>query len=251
MTSIYYTRVILSSHQKISGENNNFTVELKESYGLQQISHIAVESASIPKLEYNINSRNNILMFKYGLGLMIPLVFNPGQYDITTLLTTLKNKLDTSAGGIFFTVSQDSITRKITITSSGQAFEFGSGSTIFGVLGFVPGTTVIGNLSVTALRLPDLGGTLTAFVHSNALANGSTLNASVGSISVLTSVDFSDVPFGSYGHFQTSDIELSKIRFSQPRNLSVIDVKVRDIDGNLLTIDNSEVLVVIRCYYEF
>ena len=258
MSSIYYTRVILSSHQKISGENNSFTVDLKDSYGLQQISHIAVESATVPNLEYNVNSRNNRLWFKYGLFPAVPLDFVPGQYDITQLMTELKSKMDTVAGGLFFTITQDPITRRIIIVSSAMtSFEFEPQSTMYEILGFVPGTTVVssnvvyGTPAVEASRLPDLGGVQTAFVHSNALANGSTINATVGSISVLTSVPFSDVPFGAYGHFQTSDIELSKIRFSQPRNLSVVDIRIRDVDGNLLNIGNSEVQVIIRCYYEF
>jgi hypothetical protein len=259
MSSIYYTRVVLSSHQKISGENNSFIIDLKESYGLQQISHIAVESATVPNLEYNINSRNNRIFFQYGLSPAAPLDFQEGQYDITTLMSELKSKMDTVAGGLFFTITQDPLTRKISIVSSAATvFSFlpsslGFPSTMYEIIGFVPGTTVISTPitpTVIAARLPDLGGTQTAFIHSQALASGSTVN-STGSISILTSVPFHDVPFGAYGHYQTSDIELSKIRFSQPRNLSVVDIKVRDVDGNLLEISNSEVQVVIRCYYEF
>ena len=182
MTSIYYTRVVLSSHQKISGENNSFTVDLKDSYGLQQISHIAVESATVPNLEYNINARNSRLWFKYGLFPAVPLDFVHGQYDITQVMTELKSKMDTVAGGLFFTITQDPITRRIVIVSSAAtAFEFEPQSTMYEILGFIPGTTVIsstvvfGTPAIEAIRLPDLGGTQTAFIHSNALANGQLL----------------------------------------------------------------------------
>ena len=256
MSSIFYTRVVINNKQRITGTAQDFTVDLKESYGLQQISHIAVESVTVPNLQYNITTSTNTLRISIGGGLTQSLVLAEGQYDISQFMTAIQNGLDALSGVAEWTITQDAINRKIQFLNSNQTFTiFHTASTMYNEIGLTDGvdrTAVLSgaNWVVNANRVPDLGGISCAFIHSNALANSSTINARVGAISVLTYVSFADTPFGGLAHRQINDIELSKIRFSQPRNLSVIDIKVRTENGSLITMQNGEVQVVLRCYYE-
>ena len=256
MSSIFYTRVIINNKQRLTGTANNFTVDLKESYGLQQISHIAVESVSVPNLQYNILSTNDSFKISIGGGPTLTCTIAFGQYDISQFMLAIQNALDILSGVPEWTISQDPINRRIQFLNSNQTFTLEhTDSTMFNEIGLTDTLDFIAvasgpNWIVNAIRVPDLGGVTGAFVHSNALANSAAINARVGSISVLTYLSFADVPFGAIGSRQVNDIELSKIRYSQPRNLSVIDIKIRTEDGTLLDVQGGEVQIVARCYYE-
>ena len=256
MSSIFYTRVVINNKQRITGTARDFTVDLKESYGLQQISHIAVESITVPNLQYNVTSSTNSLRISIGGGLTQTLTIEQGQYDISQFMLAIQNGLDTLSGLAEWTISQDAISRKIQFLNSNQTFTiFHTASTMYNEVGITDGIDRIAvasgpNWIVVANRVPDLGGVSCAFIHSNALANSSTINARVGAISVLSYVSFADTPFGGLAHRAINDIELSKIRYSQPRNLSVVDIRVRTEDGSLIDMQNGEVQVILRCYYE-
>ena len=256
MSSIFYTRVVINNKQRITGTARDFTVDLKESYGLQQISHIAVESITVPNLQYNVTSSTNSLRISIGGGLTQTLTIEQGQYDISQFMLAIQNGLDTLSGLAEWTISQDAISRKIQFLNSNQTFTiFHTASTMYNEVGITDGIDRIAvasgpNWVVVANRVPDLGGVSCAFIHSNALANSSTINARVGAISVLSYVSFADTPFGGLAHRAINDIELSKIRYSQPRNLSVVDIRVRTEDGSLIDMQNGEVQIVLRCYYE-
>lgn len=256
MSSIFYTRVILNNKQRISGNANNFTIDLKQSYGLQQITHVAVESVSVPNLQYNITSANQSFRISIGGGLTQTCTIAFGQYDITTFMQAIQDQLDVLSGLAEWTVSQNAINRRIQFLNANQTFTiFHASSTMYNEIGLTEGedfTAVVAgaNWVINAIRVPDLGGVSGAFIHSSALANSAAINARVGAISVLTYLSFADVPFGAIGSRQINDIELSKIRFSQPRNLSVVDIKVRTEDGTLLNVQGGEVQVILRAYYE-
>ena len=256
MSSIFYTRVVINNKQRITGTARDFTVDLKESYGLQQISHIAVESITVPNLQYNVTSSTNSLRISIGASLTQTLTIEQGQYDISQFMLAIQNGLDTLSGLAEWTISQDAISRKIQFLNSNQTFTiFHTASTMYNEVGITDELDRVAvasgpNWVVVANRVPDLGGVSCAFIHSNALANSSTINARVGAISVLSYVSFADTPFGGLAHRAINDIELSKIRYSQPRNLSVVDIRVRTEDGSLIDMQNGEVQIVLRCYYE-
>jgi len=256
MAEIFYKRVILNNRQRISGTANNFTIDLKETFNLQGVTHIAVESLSVPNLQYNVTATTNSFRIRIGGGLTQTCTIAEGQYDITTFMTAIQNKLDTLSGVAEWTISQDTLTRKIKFTNSNQTFEIIQGtSTMLETIGLdidVSRSAVAEGLQwvIYADYLPDLGGVQMAYFHSDSLANSSTINGTFGAISVLSYVSFNDTPFGGTATRYVTDLELGKIRFSQPRNLSVIQCKIRDVDGNLLDIGNSEAQCVFRAYFE-
>ena len=258
MAEIYYRRVILNNTQRISGTANAFTIDLKETFNLQNVTHIAVESLSVPNLQYNVSSTTNTFKIRIGAGLTQDCTIDPGQYDISTFLSALTGALDTLSGVAEWTLTQDTLTRKLKFSNSNQIFTIvEGGSTMLKILGFdfsVQKTaTHLGPGSpytMYAEHMPDLGGAQSAFWHSDTLANSSTINGSTGSINLLSYLSFHDTPFGGVCTRHINDIELSKIRYSQPRNLSVIRCAIRDVDRNLLDIGNSEAQLVFRAYYE-
>jgi len=257
MSNLYYKRVVINSDQRLNESTtstNNFSVDIKDSFDLQGISHIAVESVSCSNLQYNINSSNNVIRVDNG-GLSVSLTMTQGQYDITQFMTALQALLNTLAPT--FTVSQDAITKKLLIESTGPQFTFHKASTTMDkVIGLSFGTSVGISSSIVGLvetiiptNVPNLGGLDAVFFHSRQLAGHSASNATVGTISLLSYMSFFDIPFGGSGTRYVNDIEMSKIRYSQPRNISVIDIKARDVNGNLVELQNSPVQIIIRCYY--
>jgi len=258
MAEIYYKRVVLNNTQRISGTANSFIIDLKDTFNLQGVTHIAVESLSVPNLQYNVTATTNNFKIRIGAGLTQDCTISAGQYDISTFLSAIQGALDTLSGVAEWTITQDNLTRKLKFSNANQTFTIvEGGSTMLKVLGFdfsiqktatqdAPGSPYI----MYAEYMPDLGGAQSAFWHSDTLANSSTINGDVGSINLLSYLSFHDTPFGGVCTRHINDIELSKIRYSQPRNLSVIRCAIRDVDRNLLDIGNAEAQLVFRAYYE-
>ena len=129
MANLYYKRVVINSDQRLNesaSSTNNFSVDIKDSFDLQGISHIAVESVSCSNLQYNINSSNKVIRVDNGF-LSVSLTMAEGQYDISQFMTALQALLNTLAPT--FTVSQNAITKKLLIESTGAQFTFHKAAT--------------------------------------------------------------------------------------------------------------------------
>ena len=97
---------------------NNYQIDLTEEY--KDIKSVSLISSNVPKSQYLINSSNNILNFidsntnEYEI--QIPI----GNYTINELTTQIQTSMNATASSDVYTVSSDSKTNKITISTVGN-----------------------------------------------------------------------------------------------------------------------------------
>ena len=110
--------------------NYNYQIDLDRPY--TDVVAVELVSANIPKTEYLINDSNNKIHFSDDGTEYVATITN-GNYTISTLVTAIKNAMET-VGTSTFTVTNDSVTNKITIVSSGSTFSllFNGGSETYG-----------------------------------------------------------------------------------------------------------------------
>ena len=102
-----------------------------------RFNEIEIKDVAIPFSFYNINSTNNTFIFNDGVNRLITL--NVGQYDYSTLISELQNKMNASASLLTFTWTYNIQTRKYTINETSGPTNFilnFTNSMISVVLGF-------------------------------------------------------------------------------------------------------------------
>lgn len=201
------------------------------------VQRITVKGASIPHVFYNINSKNNILQLSTD-GPNYTITFPVGHYTINTLINYFNSTPESASSGI--TLSFDSFINKILVTSISTPVVFiSAGSTCFHVIGLRVGSdfAVNSNTPTHLLYMSDLSGIRniyaeTSFSSMNCLdANG---YKSYGAFIPV------DKPFGSIIHYINQEQDLNDIIRSKvySQNLNKIEIGLRDVDGNLLDLQN-------------
>ena len=116
------------------------------------------------------------------------------------------------------------------------------------VIGFIDSITT-GPLVYTMPYPPDLSGINSVYIHSEALSDGSGIDSSKGIINLVDSISLHNIPYGTFAYKQTTDASLSTISYTMPRNLNVIDIRLRDREGKILNIGTKKLTLVIKMYY--
>jgi hypothetical protein len=96
---------------------------------------------------------------------------------------------------------------------------------------------------------PDLSGINSVYIHSEALSDGSGIDASKGIINLVESVSMATTAYGTFAYKQNTDTELCTINYTMPKNLNVIDIRLRDREGNLLNIGTKRLTLLVKMYY--
>ena len=256
--------IVLSSEDKdsaISVSNSDFIVNLKERYYTQNILKVLVKECSVPNVYPNIrgsdygSSQNNILDFIEGGALQITLP--EGQYlinssdpllDFTSILETAM----TSVGVATITVSYNELTNKIVFEVAND------GSPNVTIPASTPMADVLGiteDLTIPATATPtspsgqmDLSGFQNVYLHSKEIALSHAIDGDFGLISMITPINLSDAPFGSYAYRKNDDDELSQISYDDVRNLKRIRLTLRDNKGNVLPIGTHKVSLTLLAF---
>jgi hypothetical protein len=256
--------IVLSSEDKdsaISESNSDFIINLKERYLTQNILKVLVKECSVPNVFPNIrgsdygSSQNNILDFIEGGALQITLP--EGQYlinssdpllDFTSILETAM----TSAGVATITVSYNELTNKIVFEVAND------GSPNVTIPASTPMADVLGiteDLTIPATATPtspsgqmDLSGYQNVYLHSKEIALSHAIDGDFGLISMVTPINLSDAPFGSYAYRKNDDDELSQISYDDVRNLKRIRLTLRDNKGNVLPIGTHKVSLTLLAF---
>jgi hypothetical protein len=257
--------IVISSDDKDSGSisNSNFKVTLRERYATQSIDRIIIKEVIVPNAFYNISDGdpikgngpiNNILLIessetKTQISVSVP----AGQYNILQLIATLQSAINTQIAPLTASVviTRDDITNLLlfTFTTTG-IFTFLSISPMAQVLGFSSDISYIPTtLSIRMPDPPDLSGINSVYIHSEALSDGSGIDASKGIINLVESVSMATTAYGTFSYKQNSDTELCTINYTMPRNLNVIDIRLRDREGNLLNIGTKRLTLMVKMYY--
>jgi hypothetical protein len=255
--------VVISSDDKDpdSISNSNFRVTLKERYATQSIDRIIIKEVIVPNAFYNISDgdpikgngpANDILTIDSPiLGGATSFFINAGQYNILQLIATLQAKMNITLTpiGSTVTITRDDITNLLTFTFIGaNVFTFLGTSPMAPVLGFKGDIVQVGT-SIIIPDPPDLSGINSVYIHSEALSDGSGIDASKGIINLVESVSMATTAYGTFAYKQNSDTELCTINYTMPKNLNVIDIRLRDREGNLLSIGTKRLTLMVKMYY--
>ena len=191
--------VVISSDDKDidSVSNSNFRVTLKERYATQSIDRIIVREVIVPNAFYNISDgdsikgngpSNNILTINSPiLGGPTSFDITAGQYNILQFIAALQAKMNITLTpiGSTVTITRDDITNLLTFTFIGaNVFTFLGTSPMAPVLGFKGDIVQVGT-SIIIPDPPDLSGINSVYIHSEALSDGSGIDASKGIINYI------------------------------------------------------------------
>lgn len=258
-----YTVISSDDKDPDSISNSNFRVTLRERYATQSIDRIIIKEVIVPNAFYNISDgdsvkgngpANNILLIessetKTQISVSIP----AGQYNILQLMATLQSAINTQIATLTASVviTRDDITNLLsfTFTTTG-VFTFLGISSMAPVLGFKSNISYTPTtLTITMPDPPDLSGINSVYIHSEALSDGSGIDASKGIINLVESVSMATTAYGTFAYKQNSDTELCTINYTMPKNLNVIDIRLRDREGNLLNIGTKRLTLMVKMYY--
>ena len=256
--------IVISSEDKdanISESNSDFIVNLKERYYTQNILKVLVKECSVPNVFPNIRgedygtSQNNILVFEEPAPLIVQLP--EGQYLINSSnplldFTSILENLMTSVSVATISVSYNELTNKIVFEVAND------GSPNITIKAISPMAHVLGiteDLVVPATATPtspvgtmDLSGFQNVYLHSKEIALSHAIDGDFGLISMITPINLSDAPFGSYAYRKNDDDELSQISYDDVRNLKRVRLTLRDNKGNILPIGTHKISLTLLSF---
>lgn len=256
--------VVISSDDKDPGSvsNSNFKVTLRERYATQSIDRIMVKEVICPNAFYNISDgdsakgngpANNILLIDSSGTGQLSISIPAGQYNILQFIATLQAQMNIilSSYTASVLIQRDDITNLLSFTFTGAfIFNFLSISPMAQVLGFSTTLSYIPTTQIIRMtEPPDLSGINSVYIHSEALSDGSGIDASKGIINLVESVSMATTAYGTFAYKQNMDAEFSTINYTMPRNLNVIDIRLRDREGNLLNIGTKRLTLMVKMYY--
>ena len=248
--------LVLNSKDRTDGTNGRFTVQFNDS-SCQQVVKCLVKDLWIPNLFYNITSSNNTLEFKQNAQANTSINIPTGQYSIDQLIVQIKNSMDAVLiDGTIVTITKSSTLFTLTFTFTGAGTVANNNVVLFNTSSI---SDVIGLKSTNVatfiinLEMPfNLKGVEYVQVHSDQVGEVHGLDSGVsGYIDLVESVSLAETPFGTIAHRQNNNDELAMILYEQPRNLSIINVTLRDESGNRLILpDNAYVTVILKIFFD-
>lgn len=251
--------VIISSQDKDDGSisNSNFRVTLKERYATQSVDRISIIESIVPNSFYNISDgstdggngpENNNLILERKVGIPLSITIAAGQYNVIQFISSLQSAINLMLIGDSVVITRNDITNLLTFTFLVGTYTFSNLSSMAHVIGFIDSVSVGPQVYMMPYP-PDLSGINSVYIHSEALSDGSGIDASKGIINLVDSISLHNVPYGTFSYKQTTDADLATISYTMPRNLNVIDIRLRDREGKILNIGTKKLTIVIKMYY--
>lgn len=238
--------LLLDSRDRINPtttESNNCTLRIEPAVG--GFDKIELLNFTIPNIQYNIDSTNNLIYFDDGSALTAALT--SGAYNYISLPIEIKTQLEAVSGNTF-SVTYDENTYKITIAISAGTFSltFGTNTTnsAAGILGFQVVDTAAAsshtsynsiNLSLPPyfyIQIPQLG------VHVR-----SSLNGDWATFVINTSGNSGDIEsFSMFNRYQL-------LESFQHSSLGTINVVIKNRGGALLDVRGTEWIMILKLHY--
>ena len=245
--------LVINSKDKDVGSvsNSNFEIQAQEKYLLQGISRIVIVEATVPNLFTNINEDNNILDFKEVGGPLLQAFLPIGQYNVTQLISALETEIESLVTvGNVPTITLDPITNKLIINMSATGLIIFGNSTIAEVIGLIPGQDLLNVALQTLLpRVVNLSGLPVVYLHSKALSSSYGIDAGKGLTNLVVAIPLNEAPYGSYATLLPKDLAVSEIVYDSTRNITNIDIRLRDSQGKILDIENMHITLVVKLYF--
>jgi hypothetical protein len=227
---------------------------------MANINRLAIKNIIVPNVFYNINDTgynrfntgNNELYIK-NITTNVPssIQLNPGNYTISQLITVINTQLSLSGAGL--SVTQDSTTKKLVFTSSGDLYAYSTDS-MGAYLGMVkpPPFDGPGTLVYTLEGFANLSGVKEIYIGSQRMSDGSHMVLPFGStLPIIAAVPIT-VAFGEFQTYIAPNIELDELVFpsySAGSNLRTIDIQVRDSFGNILDTGGLPTTITFKAWH--
>ena len=196
-------------------------------------STIQLVNAQIPVSYYTINYTNDIFKFAWNtVGNIINISITRGNYNSSSLITELQNKLLTA--GYTFTISISRITGIMTFSSTNLYYIFNNPLGV--ILGF---NTTLGsvfngtNWLLTAPFPLNLLGIKKLKIFSNALATHSFDSFGSGNNSLINTITVNSAPFGLIIYEMPTEPVILK-----SKTINTIDIQIYDEDNNFINFNN-------------
>jgi hypothetical protein len=199
------------------------------------IKELVIKNITVPNTVYNVNNLNNT--FTYIPITPVNIVVPVGNYDITSLMTTLQ----TLIGGQLISWNLNPTTGKIDLVwsipvhlpASGIANLIGLRNSL--ILPYP--TTPIASFSLPFV--PDMTAVRNFYICSRTLAQGVNSILVQGTNLPIIAIVPNTVPFGGINHYVGSDSLLELKIYTAQQNLQYIDIQIRDDNGRIVDLNGS------------
>lgn len=265
----------ISSNEKTddSISNSVFSVNIPQSDYIDNVKGFYVHSIECPNVFNNVDTYNNNFIVSFpGPSTETELNINivEGYYLIDDLITQMNAQISAqiTANGDAYTLvlskvgvfPQERIVFEVNGLSAGVCNLFTSDNTILNSLGVISTPNgippnipfqLVNGVPISAQNIPNLIGATALYVHSRALATNNLVEKD-GVFSTVDKLNI-DQPYGSvcYSNFNNDTThEKRYFPFSDKRSLRKIDIKLRDINGNILLLpSNFNFTMMLKIFY--
>ena len=260
---------------KQSNSSSDFVVNINQGKHLQQVKGVVVKQIACMNRMFNINQYNNKFRFWTGipagqtldekydvsandaLGTRYDIVVPEGQYTFFELTLALTTQIVPT--GLALVITRDATNQKLTqIDTSAVRVSFygsqlirtGEPSGISELLGFESGEIyhVETGTPLLAPFIPKLEGVRFVSIHSRALSPINGLDASGISNNLLASFPM-NTPYGTNEVYESPNPRSDLILYKTERNISQIDIRLRDEYGRPLDNRNGDITLVLNVIY--
>ena len=220
-TKHYY---VIDSKDNLSGTANM----VFPNHLFNHVIAFTLKEVLIPYTFYSINStNNNLIWFKNGDVQNRDITVPPGNYTLNQLKTTIKALMDAAPGPVqTYTITDDPITYKITITQDSSTFILRGAGSINRILGFAVGPDSANAISNTAPNIYNLTYTNSIKIYSNTLTKYDTKvrTTGPGNSDLLAVINIADALFG-----QTIHVKYKAMHFDNHAHAeNDIDIRLLD-----------------------
>lgn len=217
---------------------------------LRNVKRVVLKSIHFLNSQYNINEYNNRIDWNHN-SIDYTATISEGQYDVDDLITALESAMNTAMGGATVTITQDSLTNKLSFDwSASTGYIKVVENTMSFTIGMdterAPADPYVGDAQVR------LNGLLQVFINSATLAQNHSLesksNNEASTGNEILSVPVT-APYMTMNHVITFDDELSSINYGfRGNDLSIIDIQLLDVKGRVCKL-KSPVDIVLKIYF--
>lgn len=261
---------------KQSNSSSDFVVNINQGKHLQRVKGVVVKQISCMNRMFNVNQYNNKFRFWTGipagqtldskydvatndaLGTRYDIVVPEGQYTFFDLTSEITAQIALHGLSFFVTREQTKKEKTHLETLSGLRVSFyGSQlkrtdepSGISELLGFESGVIyhVDSTAAIIAPFIPKLEGVRFVSVHSRALSPINGLDSSGISNNLLCSFPM-NTPYATNEVYESPNPRSDLILYKTERNVSQIDIRLRDEYGRPLDNQNGDITLILNVIY--
>lgn len=250
----------INSKNKLYGTDTNFVVDIGNC--LQLVNTISFVSCTFPNNFYNVigagprqNNVSNILIDTGSGTTSTSITITPGWYTVSTLTDAMTTAFAALTPSVTTVFNYDPITNRVgkTLTNIGYTVTAtkpsGQFSWLFELLGSVNAQVIINSTQIRyGENAPQMGGEEIVYIQSSTLAPGNAMDEKGLQFDIALPVVV-NAPFGSLNVFECKQDHLCEIIYVKPRNLSNIDIRLVDHEGNLLDLHGGTLNIEMRVWF--